>query len=889
VQSEDWGPYRVEEQLGTGGMGEVYRAYDCRLDRWVALKIIRSEVSGGEEARRRFRREARAAARLSHPIIVQIHDIIEREEGDGIVMELVEGETLGRILKRGSLELDRAVRLGREIAEGLAAAHARGLVHRDLKADNVVITADDHPKILDFGLAKRLDPSDEQSISIEGRVMGTSHAMSPEQAQGFEVDPRSDLFSLGTLLYEMVTGSSPFRRPALAETLTRVCVHRQPPVRKLRPEVPAELSDLIDELLQKKPEDRPQAAQEVALALRQMEPTVSATMHPVSYPTQVDLPRATTTGSRTAAPSAAAVDEEKTTQSLPRGEGTESWWYRTVTLARRPVGWGSALAVIAVATVSVLLLRPASPPAIQVAVSEPQVVDPGQVADLDLVSSGLRVAALQAVLDLEHVHPLAPDRVDEVSGTSKEIAAATAADEVVASRLQCREVRCQVTLSRVAANGSLVATESFEVPTDDLLLLSTTVADWVSRIYGDHRLRSERSRFEVRKRDYEEFLRIREAFLRRPGEGTVEQLLTRIEQVEEGSPRFAPAYLLEADLARNRFLTSRSSRDLERAFAAIEQARALAPADPRPLYDLATVALDSESLDLAEEALEELERVRPGDPRLLALRALVLERRSQPGEALELLRSAVRQRPSVQNLFDLANMENRHGRSQEARDHLRQLLARFPDNFSARKLLAQIELQSGSAEEAARLYEELVQRTPESDLLANLGVAYLLLERYEEAAESFRRVGDQQPGNPFATLNLADALLLVGEEAEARATYRKVIELIDRDPAGGEHWQFLTMKAQAFAHLGEARRAASLAQQALQRAPENSQVAYEAAVAYAVIGDTASALVNVERALEQGFDPRWFRFAWFDELRRLPDFQALLDAHTSGEPSEAAG
>src|SRR3954471_14218544 len=204
-QSRAIGPYTLEKRLGAGGMGEVFQAYDRRLDRWVAIKLIRPEAAGSATARERFRREARAAARLSHPSIVQIHDIVESDESDAIIMELVEGEPLSRRIARGPLPVAEAVRLGREIAEGLAAAHAKGLIHRDLKPENVMITPDGRAKILDFGLAKRLE-GEEASLTADQRVVGTFRAMSPEQAQGLPLDTRSDLFSFGLLLYQCLSG-----------------------------------------------------------------------------------------------------------------------------------------------------------------------------------------------------------------------------------------------------------------------------------------------------------------------------------------------------------------------------------------------------------------------------------------------------------------------------------------------------------------------------------------------------------------------------------------------------------------------------------------------------------------------------------------------------------
>lgn len=268
---ERLGPYRLEERLGAGGMGVVYRAYDERLDRSVAVKVIPPAHSEDPQRRERLRREARASARLSHPAIIQVYDFIQTEEVDAIVMELVEGERLSDLLLRGPLDLDRGLTIAREVAEALAEAHSKGIVHRDLKTENVIVTLSGHAKVLDFGIAKQLDGGDP-SLTKEGAVLGTFRSMAPEQAQGHEVDHRADLFALGTLLYEIFTGESPFAGPNGAATLRKICWHEQPPAREVNPKVPAELSDLIDRLLRKEPHHRPQETREVAAFLARMAP-----------------------------------------------------------------------------------------------------------------------------------------------------------------------------------------------------------------------------------------------------------------------------------------------------------------------------------------------------------------------------------------------------------------------------------------------------------------------------------------------------------------------------------------------------------------------------------------------------------------------------------------
>ncbi|MEL7062031.1 MAG: serine/threonine-protein kinase, partial [Acidobacteriota bacterium] len=186
------GPYRLERRLGIGGMGAVYAAWDERLRRHVAIKRVRPDSASDVAQRRRLRREAQAAASLNHPAIVQIYDIFEREGVDWIVMEMVDGRPLSEWIDEGRLGLAEVVRLAREVAEGLAAAHDKGIVHRDLKSENVMITLSLHAKVLDFGLAKWVAPGTPESrISSVTTVLGTGRAMSPEQAMGEPVDHRS--------------------------------------------------------------------------------------------------------------------------------------------------------------------------------------------------------------------------------------------------------------------------------------------------------------------------------------------------------------------------------------------------------------------------------------------------------------------------------------------------------------------------------------------------------------------------------------------------------------------------------------------------------------------------------------------------------------------------
>jgi len=869
------GPYRLETRLGSGGMGEVWEAWDERLERRVAIKRVRPGGGGDPRGpdphrRERLRREARAAARLSHPAIVQIYDLVETEDEDWIVMERAAGSSLADLLRAGPLDLGRVLPLAREIAEGLAEAHSRGLLHRDLKAENIVVTPAGHAKILDFGLAKPywppaggLDPAD--ALTADGAIAGTHRAMSPEQANGLDLDPRSDLFSFGTLLYETVTGLSPFAGATAVDTLHRVCTHQQRPAAAVSPAVPAELSGLIDQLLEKDRERRPAGAAEVAARLAVLDEERRsasgrsyrfASWHPEGDPNGPTVVGPGTSGPASGPGSWSPPPGSPSFSPVSRRQG------RRLLLAALLV----LLAGGAVASFVAWRLRSREP--LVVAVAEPQLGVGAERPEVSLAASGLHAALLRALVERDGVTALAPGR-DEPAGPPAALTQSLAADEVLTSRLDCQGQTCKVALSRLqGADGRFVWVDSFEVPIDDFPLLATAAEAVLRRAYPNLPLRPGTPELDVKKEDFARYLRLDRAVRENDtseGKTSLEPLLAEAQAIRFSSPRFLEIYLLEANLESYRFFDSREAADLDRSLSLLAQARRLAPGDPRPLLFLATIALSAERLTEADEAIQALDVQIPGDSRVLVSRALLLERQGRGKEALETMRTAASRRPSALNLLDLGNLEYRLGEIDAARRALAGIIERFPRDLRGRSRLAQLELQSGSPERAAALYAEIVRQAPTFADLSNLGVAHLLLGHYDAAADGFRRAFALAPASPAAALNLADAEWLQGRRPEAEALYHQVLDLVARDPAP-TFWQTLTIRAQALAHLGRAQEAVAAAQQALQTAPDNPQVAYEAALVYALAGDTASARVNAEKALAGGYDRRWFGFPWFSNL-----------------------
>jgi serine/threonine protein kinase len=278
--------YKIEELLGMGGMGVVYRARDTRLQRPVALKILKPELVADPVRKSRFLVEAQSAAAVSHPAIASVYDVDEAGSTMFIAMEYIEGRTVGRLIAEGELDLQGAVEIGHQVAEGLARAHEAKIVHRDIKSDNIMVTRDGHAKLLDFGLAKLLDPdltdddipaevsrtmTRQQVHTMAGTIMGTTNYMSPEQARGRPVDSRSDIFSLGVVLYEMVTGELPFNRATALDTMHAIVFEEAKPVTSLRRNLPPQAHLIISRCLRKRPEDRYPDAGRLADDLKRLE------------------------------------------------------------------------------------------------------------------------------------------------------------------------------------------------------------------------------------------------------------------------------------------------------------------------------------------------------------------------------------------------------------------------------------------------------------------------------------------------------------------------------------------------------------------------------------------------------------------------------------------
>jgi len=590
AEPERIGPYRVLRRLGAGGMGEVVLAHDVRLDRLVAIKRLRDDAATPER-RERFRREARIVARLDHPAIVQIHDVHHEAGHDYLIMEYVEGQTLRARCAERSMTVPDVLDIAHQIALGMAAAHDRGVIHRDLKAENVLITQAGRAKVTDFGIAK-LDGDD--TFTADGAVVGTFRAMSPEQALGRALDHRSDLFSFGILLYEALGGESPFRAETAFLTVQRLVQDDPRPLDQLVPSIPDGIAKLVHQLLAKEPMLRPRDFHEIADTLIELAGQVSDAPGRAGSPHGGPPPVGGDTRSTedsitslpdTAAPTLTSIDRESRERPAvldARAPALDaSLRPRTRRIRWRAAALGAA-ALAALGLGHALRGDRSRSPVTRIAVLAPTVSgDAGHPFTAELVAT-VRNAVETSVRARVGLDLVSRGDLDVyIDGTTQSIGFApglhatrdaVGADEVISTRLACEPDGCQVTLERdsIAPAGSRPESFKLKLGRDADPHPDDTVDDHVSRLYPDHPLREPlRDRTIAPGKRYAWLVQDHWARSNAPASYAV---LDAIDGIRQGSPRPIDALLFEVELLRRRYLQTGDEDAVQRATALLDEA-----------------------------------------------------------------------------------------------------------------------------------------------------------------------------------------------------------------------------------------------------------------------------------------------------------------------------
>ena len=878
-ENQTIGPYRVIGSLGKGGMGEVLLAKDPRLHRKVAIKQIR----GGEhpEARQRFQREARLAASLSHASIVSIFDFVEQEDHEYLVMELVDGPSLKAWLE-GEVSFEEKLRVAEQIAAGLQYAHRFGVVHRDLKTENVLITPEGQAKIADFGIARRFRATDEMAgdetadantrdrtelLTREGALIGTYRSMSPEQAQGERADFRSDLFSFGVLLYEMFAGVSPFLADKPLDTLFNLVSRPHPDLDQVAPGLPRPLVRLIDQLLEKDRDLRPRSADEVLQQLRQVR---------------------------------RAVEEESgatlgTTGTLGSGA-------LKVPLEGRRLP-GGKLAVAAVLLLLMMLSawrmigrnpvteEPLQGGAVQNLEPAPVVVGVLPVTGfekaelLDAIKNRssflIRDSVREELGAIEGYVPIGTGEVDEVLKEGlrgkPEIAAALGADELVEPQVSCDGYKCVIQLQRWRADGSEIWTppRQKDLPMDNLAPVSLVVKMLTTQEFG-----AEKSGVadvvqgrEIPIEDREELLGVRIALHEGLSNSDLNSSYEKLEELRQKERFWLDPLLLQIDLKLALYGKTQLKVHLDAARKCMNDALQLAPDQLSPLLLAVHIEVMSGELSKAKDYLEEANQREPLDTRVIDLQALVLEQEGRLKEALAQRKAAYDRWPSWIRTLAQARTYMKLSQWKEAREVLAPLLEQAPEYRRALALRAELELTVGEVDQAVPLYRNLSAKYNESIYAVNLALALYLAGNGEEALAVAKRELEKGQENPFLLLLYADAARLAGKGKEADEIYLKISTL---DFPGTTSWQIYSLLAQAHARLdARSEKATEYIDKAYELARSDSGFDVDAALVYTLLGDAARAKRYIEKVYQAG-KMGWLRQPEFERWRNHTEIQRLL-------------
>ncbi|GAB4195137.1 MAG: hypothetical protein Tsb002_27380 [Wenzhouxiangellaceae bacterium] len=863
------GHFQIERLLGQGGMGAVYLAVDPRLRRRVALKVLPRDLTDNADD---ALAEARIIASLNHPHVAQIYDVLETDEQPVLVLEWVDGVNLAQLQGGRALPMLQVYHYSQQILDGLVAVHRLAIAHRDLKAENIMVNSEGRLKILDFGLAAfaRHDGLDDAQYPP---AAGTCRCHSPEQARGERGDTRADLFAFGVLLYELLSGHSPFLRDSAAATLTAIREFTPPRLDQIDGGIPAPLADLAQQLLAKDPAQRPASAELCALELEGMRGLLTGSSAAPRPLTEEQL----TLVAAPAAPPAAGGETSQQPATLTRVSAANPSVATTATVTgSQPYRWWPAIAAAGLIIVSAALFwlwRGAGadeplPRYVAIAPAQINGINSGEQAAT--LRAAINLAARQELENRSGLFLITGDAVTAVDGDVAALGHATGADEVVYSNLVCAGNQCNVQLQRLISradddsrNGAMqqrLWSSSFTTPAEvDILYRAMRVH--LSEGYAGFPSRIQRP--EISATDLDRLLWLQTEFERNELQHLdTSDMLARVDELLAQSPTLEEARILRARILLYRYHQQHDPADL----SASREALSGIADSPYSTQVLFNVALAQDDLDTAAQALETYSRLQPGSAHILSMRSRLAERQGDEQRALVLMHEAAQRQPLWQYWFWAAGMAYRQGELAMARSDLEALLDLIPEHYAGLSLLAEIELQSGNLSAAEVIYQRLVMRSPQLTELSNLGLAYLFQQRFAKAAESFRQALALAPDNPFVRLNLADALSLDQRNAAAREQYQQIVDQLDPQ---SELWSELATLAQSQAQLQQHEQARATLQRMLQLAQGHPQALYSAALVYALLGDDRNSDDYRQRAQEQGVAALWFHLPWFEAADAL--------------------
>lgn len=836
------GRYLVTGRLGSGGMGVVYLATDERLGRQVAIKRLVKNPSSSS-AHRRIRQEALLLAQLNHSNVVQIYDVVEERDDVALVMEYVDGCSLSHWQRERNPGPAQKVRLLKQICNGLSRAHSIGIIHRDLKADNILIDSDNTAKIGDFGIAKNW--REDSDLTREQHIAGSWGAMSPEQAQGQPLDNRSDLFSLGVLAYQLLCGQNPFGDNESPYVLVdRIVNSQHPPASKLNPELPGALSQLLDRLLAKDPAHRPLNAAAVAAELE-------------AIAVSLENRRPGSSDSRTITITAEGYHRRK--------QQSGGKYFKLIAATAASLLMGGAIALFAYTQ------RAAEGKYIAVVSSEEEV---GERKDVRLLNNNVLSAIKQGLANREGLYLVPYSESRQLRGQPlRQQAQKLNAQLLLNPSFSCSAFHCDVSLELIDTESfSVIASRSTQLELSQTLESRTRTLQQLDFLLPQYSVKEGEAQSYISEGDYRRYL---ELFERRDDKRNLEKLLRDLEALRVRAPNFPPLYQLYSDtMLEYRFL-SRSEKATERLEQFLQKMPQRLSGLPEPLVTRTILAVDLREWKKARALLAQLKLILPDQATYYHVESLYHSSRDEYQEASQSIDRALALRINGSHLVQKAFILTMLGKMDEAKPYLEQALEINSKNADALTLLAANELDSGHSGETIRLLSEIAPDQLSAIDTLSLCYAYYLERRYELADKCFGKAANLAPGD-------ADPLLYQSEIARQQAQPEKARQFAQKALATAgdrDDWEGLLMRARALAELEQDSLAVETLLKARRMAPDDLYVNHNSAQVYISTNDLISAKVHIRKSLELGYSPRWYHTGRFTKICSHSGFTDLREEY----------
>ena len=842
------GPYRLLRHLGSGGMGEVWLAEDTRLERQVALKMVRAESD--PTSRTRLMKEARAAASLNHPHIATVHDVIEHDGEIVVVFEYVEGETLQSRIARGPMPPPEAVEVASQIARALAGAHAHGIVHRDLKPANVIIGAGGHVKVLDFGIARILSrgttqthaAAQPQTNSVMGFV-GTASYAAPEQMVSSAVDERADLYALGVVLFEMISGQRPFVGNDPVQLATRKLGTEAPKLSSTGRLVPPALEQLVTALLQRERDHRPASANDVVKVLK----------HVFGGDSTMLIARRQSRG--------AALALAATVFVAALG-GYGAWQWQTVrSTAATTRRSAPVIAVLPLTNVS-------------------------NDSSRDFIAAGIAENLISSLATLPSVTVLSRGAVAEARLRLKEHDALIrdlGATYLVEGSVQESGDTLRISLNLVRSDRTIAWGDSAVGSFQSIFDLQSRLASALTNALVVRVSASELERMNTQPTNNTDALAAYwqgKALLDRPDiTGNIDSAIAAFDRAVSRDANFGLAHAALGEAYRLKYIDTREPSLAQRA---IEEASIALRSDPQRSEVRYVLAVTLAGGGRLKEAVEELNHALAIQPNYEDARrrlGQILAQQGQIDAAISEFQKAIALRPESASPYTSMGLSLfQAGRYKEAADAFTKVTELQPDNGVAFQRLGTVYQQIGDKDRAVLNYRKALEIGPNAQAYSNLGVLYHQRHDYQGAVEAYQKAIELRPNSAATYRNLGDALLKLGSREEAMTAYRKAVALNEADLKVNPNDPFALASSAVFlAKAGSADQARARLDRAIKLAPTDNRVHHRAAVVRVIIGDRAGALESLKLALQTGF-PRSAiaEDDEFESLRNDPQFKTLI-------------